>query len=61
MSLVNGCNLLTHIFIDISDVVKIGGSRLKNALSLNIGLRNDILGISLLNTLRGSECLCFRD
>lgn len=61
VGLINGCNLFGSIFIDFLDVVKTGATRLKNACSLGIGLRNDILGISLLNGLSGGECLSFSD
>ena len=59
MSDVNGTNLLSCIFIDISNIIKIGISFLKNALSLGVGLINDILGIGLLNGLSGGEGLSF--
>ena len=59
MSDVNGANLFSCIFIDIGNIIKIGISRLKNALSLSVGLRNDILGIGLLNGLSGGEGLSF--
>ena len=39
--------------------MKTGATRLKNALSLGVSLRNDILGISLLNGLSSSQGLSF--
>ena len=61
MSLANSNNLLGFILIDIRNVIDIGCTRLENVVSLDVGLSDDILGVSLLNGLGVREGLSLRN
>ena len=61
MSLANSNNLLGFILIDIRNVIDISCSRLENVVSLDVGLSDDILGVSLLNGLGVREGLSLRN
>ena len=61
MSLANSNNLLGFILIDIRNVIDISCTRLENVVSLDVGLSDDILGVSLLNGLGVREGLSLRN